>query len=407
MTKFRIIKLLGIFILVPMFCFAQGGVADNLHSMQDVLKDLYTEMMPECEKLIDVARGIAGFAALFYIAARVWKHILNAEAIDFHPLLKPFLLGFCISFFPLVLGVMNGILDPISEGTGAMVKGSNQTVKLLLQKKEAAIKESPVYQMYVGQDEAGNRDQWYRYTHNGDDPKGEKWYDGIGNSLKFAIEKATYKFRNSVKEWMSEILHVLFEAAALCINALRTFQLIVLSILGPLVFALSVFDGLGHTLGAWIAKYINVSLWLPVANIFGAIIGKIQENLIKMDIGQIQQTGDTFFSPSDTGYLVFLLIGIVGYFTVPSVAGFVVNAGGGGAMVQKITSLATSGPGKIGGSIGGAMDKVANMRQNFKEGQSGKESGSGVAGAVGRSIGHSAAYMASKLRGGSDQEKKS
>lgn len=394
MRKYMVLMAL-LFSLAPVMVYADGGVADNLHSMQDVLKALYNEMMGECENLIDVSRGIAGFAALFYIAARVWKHLLNAEPIDFHPLLRPFLLGFCISFFPMVLGVMNGLLDPISEGTGAIVEGSNQTVKLLLKKKEAAIKESPVYQMYVGQNETGDRDQWYRYTHNGEDPKGEKWYEGIGNSLKFAIEKATYKFQNSVKEWMSEILHVLFEAAALCINALRTFQLIVLSILGPLVFAISVFDGLGHTLGAWIAKYINVSLWLPVANIFGGIIGKIQENLIKMDIGQIQQTGDTFFSPSDTGYLVFLLIGIVGYFTVPSVAGFVVNAGGGGAMVQKLTSLAMSSPGKIGG----ALDKVADMRQNYKEGQSGKESGSGVAGAAGRSIGHSAAYMASKIAG--------
>ncbi|MET7000727.1 conjugative transposon protein TraJ [Chitinophaga defluvii] len=400
MKKSMLLSMVLLFSLVPLMSYADGGVADNLHSMQDVLKDLYKEMMLECEKLIGVSRGIAAFAALFYIAARVWKHLLNAEAIDFHPLLKPFVLGFCISFFPLVLGVMNGILDPIADGTGAMVQGSNQTVKLLLQKKEAAIKESPVYQMYVGQNDAGDRDQWYRYTHGGEDPKGEKWYEGIGNSLKFALEKATYKFQNSVKEWMSEILHVLFEAAALCINALRTFQLIVLSILGPLVFALSVFDGLGHTLGAWIAKYINVSLWLPVANLFGAIIGKIQENLIKMDIGQIQQTGDTFFSPSDTGYLVFLLIGIVGYFTVPSVAGFVVNAGGGGAMVQKLTSLAMTTPGKVGG----AMDKIADMRQNYNEGKSGKESGTGVAGAMGRSIGHSAAYMMSKISGGKEKK---
>src|SRR5690606_40522176 len=94
---------------------------------------------------------------------------------------------------------------------------------------------------------SGDRDKWYKYTHDGEDPSGEGFFEGIGNDIKFAMSKASYNFRNSVKEWMSEVLRVLFEAAALCIDTLRTFQLIVLSILGPLVFGLAVFDGFQHT----------------------------------------------------------------------------------------------------------------------------------------------------------------
>src|SRR5690606_2622054 len=111
--------------------------------------------------------------------------------------------------------------------------------------------------------------------------------------------------------WMSEVLEVLFQAAALCINTIRTFYLVVLSVLGPLVFGLSVFDGLHHTLTVWIARYINVFLWLPVANLFGAIIGKIQEHMLLLDISQVEASGDTFFSATDTAYLIFLLMGIV------------------------------------------------------------------------------------------------
>ncbi|CAL1519125.1 conjugative transposon protein TraJ [Chitinophaga sp. MM2321] len=407
MKTIKVLKSLWILTLTPIFSYGQG-VADNIHSMQDVLTNLYEEMMPLCSGMIDIAQGIAGFAALFYIAARVWKQIMNAEAIDFYPLFRPFILGFCIAGFPiLVMGTLNGILQPISDGTGKLVENSNQTVKMLLKQKEDVLKKSPLYQMYVGQDNEGNRDQWYRYTHNNEDPSGEDFLSGIGNDLRFTIAKATFKLQNSIKEYMSEVLRILFEAAALCINTIRTFQMIVLTILGPLVFGLSVFDGLQHTLGAWIAKYINVFLWLPVANLFSAIIGKVQENLIRMDIGQIARTGDTFFSPTDTGYLVFLLIGIVGYFTVPSVAGFVVNAGGGGAMVQKLTSLTSSAPGmamNTGGKIGGAADTLANMKQNYEEGRSGKSSGDGVAGALGRAIGR--AYMADKLKGNEMGSKK-
>jgi conjugative transposon TraJ protein len=150
------------------------------------------------------------------------------------------------------------------------------------------------------------------------------------------MAKAYYNFKNSVKEWMSEILEIIYEAAALCINTLRTFQLIVLAILGPLELGISVFDGFHHTLTAWLSRYINVFLWLPVANIFGAIIATIQVNMLQLDVSQIQANGGTYFSSADAGYLVFLVIGIVGYFTVPSVAGYVVSAGGGEAITGKI-----------------------------------------------------------------------
>lgn len=34
-----------------------------------------------------------------------------------------------------------------------------------------------------------------------------------------------------------------------------------------------------------------------------------------------------------------MIIGIIGYFTVPSVANYIVHAGGGGALGQKVTSI--------------------------------------------------------------------
>lgn len=131
-------------------------------------------------------------------------------------------------------------------------------------------------------------------------------------------------------------------AAALCINTIRTFYMIVLAILGPLAFGMAVFDGFGHTLTVWIARYVNIFLWLPVANIFGSIIGKVQEKMIAMDIQEISTTGDTFFSSSDTAYLIFMIIGIIGYFTVPSVANYIVHAGGGNALLQKVNSVFSS-----------------------------------------------------------------
>jgi conjugative transposon TraJ protein len=327
---------------LPKLSMAQG-ISSELGGLQQVLEQLYTEMLPLCSQLIGVGRGLAGFAATWYIASRVWGHISRAEPIDFYPLFRPFAIGFAVLIFPSVIAMINGVMQPTVTATGAMVDNSDKSISLLLKQKEEAIKQTTVWQMYVGNNGNGDRDKWYAYTHP-DDPNGddEGWFESIGNDIKFAMAKASYNFRNAIKEWMSEVLHVLYLAAALCINTIRTFYLIVLAILGPLVFGLAVFDGLGHTLMIWVARYINIFLWLPVANIFGSIIGKVQEKMIALDIQQINQTGDTFFSTADTAYLIFMIIGIIGYFTVPSVANYIVHAGGGNALLYKVNSVFSS-----------------------------------------------------------------
>jgi len=350
--------------LVPLAGSAQG-IAGDLGSLRGVLEGLYDEMMPLCGNLIGVGQGLAGFAALFYIANRVWRHLANAEPIDFYPLFRPFVLGFCIVIFPSVLELINGVMKPTVTATAAMVTGSNRSIEVLLQKKEQAVRSSDAWDMLAGAGGDGDRERWEKYTQESGASE-----DGgmLGWGMKFGLAKLSYSFRNTVKEWLSEVLQILFQAAALCIDTLRTFQLVVLSILGPLVFGLAVFDGLHHTLTAWLARYINVFLWLPVANIFGSIIGRIQEKMLALDIGQIGEHGDTIFSRTDMGYMIFLIIGIVGYFTVPSIASFIVQAGGGG-LQQKVTNVmgsAASGAASAGAAmVTGGTSRMAEGAVNL------------------------------------------
>lgn len=349
--------------LFPKVLLAQS-LGNEIGGLQQVLQKLYEEMLPLCSQLIGVGRGLAGFAATWYIASRVWGHISRAEPIDFYPLFRPFVIGFAVLIFPSVIAMINGVLSPTVTATAGMVGNSNAAIENLLKQKEQAIEKSTVWQMYVGENGSGDRDKWYQYTHPGEDPSDEGWMEGIGNDIKFAMAKAEYNFRNSVKEWMSEVLHVLYMAAALCINTIRTFYLIVLAILGPLVFGIAVFDGLAHTLMIWIARYINIFLWLPVANIFGSIIGKVQEKMIALDIQQINQNGDTFFSATDTAYLIFMIIGIIGYFSVPSVANYIVHAGGGNTLLYKVNSVFSSSASKTINTVSGGVGMVADSFGN-------------------------------------------
>src|ERR1700722_3984733 len=99
----------GVLCFCPLSIFAQDPDAQDIHGLEKVLDTIYDQMLPLCSSLIGVGRGIAGFAAIWYISTRVWRHIANAEPIDFSPLFRPFLLGFAILIFPSVITLMNGI----------------------------------------------------------------------------------------------------------------------------------------------------------------------------------------------------------------------------------------------------------------------------------------------------------
>lgn len=285
--------------MFPVLATSQG--ISNGSSLQSVLDQLYKDMMPLCKGLIGTARLIGGFGALWFIGIRVWRPIAAAEPVDVYGLLRPFVLGFCILIFPSVIDLINGILHPTVIATSVMVKDSNQAIDRYLEiKKEDS--------SLLGR---LNPDYWIRAAIQG-------------------------------------VLEFLYETVALLIHAIRTFYLIVLAIIGPLIFSLSIYDGFHHLITVWLARYINVFLWLPVANIFGAIIAKIQANMISGQTFSVPLPGQPL-TLTDWAYLAFLLIAIVGYCTVPSVSNYIVNAGGGNALLHKVTSM-TVGTAKAAGS---------------------------------------------------------
>lgn len=299
---------------MPFAASAQGN-GTSIYSLHHVLENLYGQMLPLCSKLIGVGRAIAGFGALWYTSYRVWGHIARAEPIDFYPLMRPFAIGLALILFPALLGLMNGVLKPISDATAAMGHNSQEAIAYYIehQKEEA----------YGTPDDAN--------LPSGGDQRGYSQYEGHDQPENSGLlSRAASMF--SVKAWAESfiriVLQFLYEAAGLCIDVIRTFYLIVLSIIGPLVLGLSVFDGFQHTLTNWLTRYIHVYMWLPVANIFGAITSTILQNMFIHDQSVM----------SYAGYILFMIIAIVGYATVPSVTSYIVHPSGKDSLLHKSTN---------------------------------------------------------------------
>jgi conjugative transposon TraJ protein len=365
--RFRNIFCLLACIVLPGFLKAQDSY-EEFHGLQQVLENLYDQMIPLCSQLIGVGRALAGFAALWFIAYRVWGHLSRAEPIDFYPLLRPFVIGFCIAVFPMVLNLINGILQPTVAATDAMAQNTNQALYAMLDGKQQQLNNPPASNPSTVPDNDPAR--WYQYTH----PDGTTNSSG-GSSNPIADAFSGFSLRNLIKTWIAEALEFLYQCAALVIDTIRTFKLVVLAILGPFVFGLGVFDGFQHTIRQWLARYINVFMWLPVANIFGAITAKIQLNMM-----QIQLAGgntDPFFASTNSAYLIFLAIAIVGYFTVPSIAGYIVNAGGH-ALFNKISALSSTYSAMVSREAATALASMQNSKTIEKTGlpeTAGKKSG--------------------------------
>ena len=315
----------------------------NLHEM---LRTLYDEMLPLSAEMAAVAKGLAGLGALFYVALKVWQALSRAEPIDMFPLLRPFALGLCIMFFPtMVLGTMNAVLSPVVTGTHGILEGQVLDLNALQAQKDQLEHEAMLRNpetAYLVSDEEFDR----QLEELGWSPSDLATMSGM------YLERGMYQLKQDIRNAFRELLEILFQAAALVIDTIRTFFLIVLSILGPIAFAISVWDGFQSTLHQWLTRYISVYLWLPVSDLFSAMLAKIQSLILERDIEQLT---DPNFIPdtSNAVYIIFMIIGIIGYFTIPTVTGWIIQAGGAGNYTRNVNQ-ATQKAGNIAGATTGA-----------------------------------------------------
>lgn len=322
----------------------------NLH---EILRNLYTEMMPLCSNMAAVAKGIAGLGALFYIATRVWQSLARAEPIDVYPMLRPFAIGLCIMFFPtIVLGTINSILSPVVQGTHQMLETQTFDMNKYREQKDKLEHEAMMR----------NPETAYLVSNEEFDKQLEELGWSPGDMITMTgmyIERGMYSMKKSIRDWFRELLELLFAAAALVIDTIRTFFLVVLAILGPIAFAISVWDGFQSSLTQWICRYISVYLWLPVSDLFSSILAKIQVLMLQNDISELQNNPNFSIDASNGVYIIFMIIGIIGYFTIPTVANWIIQAGGMGNYSRNVSSTATRAGGMIGGAAGATAGNVS------------------------------------------------
>ena len=212
----------------------------SLYEQLDTIRDQVVTANLDNYMLLATSLGALG--ALLYISYRVWRSLANAEPIDVFPLLRPFVLGLLIMNFTWVTGALDGVVGAIVQGTEAVAESNREE----LQSVRDALKAAEDADLAKKQAETEENTAWYEVNWDGKMLALQQWF----------------------MKTLKEFLQWLMEVAKLILYTVASFMLLIMTLLGPVVFAFAIFDGFQQGLVSWIARYIHLSLWLPVANIW-------------------------------------------------------------------------------------------------------------------------------------------
>ena len=87
--------------------------------------------------------------------------------------------------------------------------------------------------------------------------------------------------------------------------------------------------------------------------------------MLQNDISELTNNPNVDLDGSNTAYTIFMIIGIIGYFTIPTVAGWIIQAGGMGSYNRSINNTAMTG-GSWAGSIAGVTECSALTKEQNK-----------------------------------------
>ena len=144
---------------------------------------------------------------------------------------------------------------------------------------------------------------------------------------------------NNVGNIVSALLSVLVKLVQYILLAVSSIYLIILGLIGPFVFALSLIPGFENNISVWLARYIQISFWCPMAALIDYVNFKLKDAMVA-----------AFWSASNVAQLGFPLhlivldvVTLICLTAVPQMASWVITGSGSSDVNRGIASTAQKG----------------------------------------------------------------
>lgn len=352
--------------------------------------DTYWEgMLVYLKDVSGIIGGLCGLAALLYIGSKVWASYARGESIDIHSLLRPFAIGLvCASFNTIVIDGIRGLADPICdyfEGLEANTSEVEQTASFSQAVQDAQKKAAKLQ-------EALDKQQ--------DEDKG--FWARLGDRFNFG------NFMQNIKNYLFVIFAWAFQFIADLLASLtkfvllftRCFSLSVLCLLGPIIFAVSIFPGFKQGLTQWIARFVCIYMWVPLFSVCDIFINTVRSaianNMLTNITSRLNAVVDMTdnLGAEDIEEIVFQLQGIeanaviigslisiltaVLYKSVPTLASWIIAGGDSSGNLASVAGFA-AGASAIAGAGAAALTGMAAKGVASGARQAGGALGAGLA----------------------------
>lgn len=310
--------------------------AENLFTIKDVLLE---NIFPQFQY---IASCIGAITATILIVTITLNSYLTGDGIDWSMALRPFVIAFVLAVFP---NLVVRPLDSISQATNKWMSSICDEAKNNKEALEEEIKRKIEEENKINTDEYTIADA----DPNQVNPTFEQNNSTTATSAEQNRPSWIARAFISIITW---IVDVLTTVAQIFISFLSIMYLMILSLTGPITFALAILPAFKGGITSWFARYIQIMLWIPLSQIFMYMMYSVQNILLSESLGKSVVT-----SPVIT-MLALGVVSIIGMFKIPSIAEWVIESTGGqsfNAAVNKAGVAGSRAAGKGGLSLSKAV----------------------------------------------------
>lgn len=340
----------------------------------DINSDLIEKVFANVQESISASdlvcycQILAGIFALAYIGNIFWKSWGRGQELHITEFAKPFIVLFCIMNFSLVVGALDSLIyEPLNKGTLALVEDNNNIME------EFAKYQEKVEKIQRQNDEEKSTWQTVKDT---------------AQNVGSFFEKSLYFAVMGIFNILAQLLCLI---AKTCMIAYSYLLRIILVIFGPIAFAFSLIPYFSDNIKNWFGKYIGALLYIPICNVILYItqcFGTALFQLYCVDLSHQNATGQDVVNSTVVVSIMFI-VSACAYFTVPSLAGFIVSmaqSAGNTSIGNSVKSAAviagtlaaaaaTGGASLATAGDGGFLQAIGNIINHYKSDKSG-DSGS-------------------------------
>lgn len=290
--------------------------------MQEVFPDFY-----------GAAVGIGGITAAIAIVITSYG-IFFGKGFDVGSALRPFFILIILTFFPSL------IISPLDGISQALYKWMDETCEQSsIEREELSLR----LKHKIEQDETLD------YDMNNTDVA---MIDGLYESSEESRTELPSRFQRWIMDALVYLVEVLSYVAQMFVSFLSVIYMIILSITGPLTFVLAIVPMFMSSIGSWLARYIQIMLWIPISHLIVIIMNYFHIIILKNNID-----GTDAITWPTTIMVCLSLVMIIALFKIPTLCEWIVESSGGTAFNNAVNKAGAKTAGATMGVITKAISK--------------------------------------------------